>query len=97
MAARAVVIMQKKTVSAVTAKQEIVTAINTLHNCFFIIKKEIWNFTKSLFLSNNYLSVIIKFNTPARTRSITLHLIVLAKISLSLLTRPTAAAATAID
>ena len=38
-----------------------------------------------------------KFNIPASIKKITLHLIVLEKISLSLFTKPTAAAATAID
>jgi hypothetical protein len=40
-------IMQKKIVNVETAKQENVIAISMLHN--IPIKKEIWNFTKSLF------------------------------------------------
>lgn len=89
-------ITQKKIANVETARQEIVIAISMRHN--ILIKKEIWYFTKSLFLlTQNYLSVIRRLRTPVRTRRITLHLIVLEKISLSLLTNPTAAAATAID
>jgi hypothetical protein len=41
-------IMQKKIANVETAKQENVIAISMLHN--IPIKKEIWYFTKSLFL-----------------------------------------------
>ena len=88
-------ITQKKIANVETAKQEIVIAISMPHK-IFTIKRDLVIYQIS-FLSLNYLSVIRRLSTPVRTRRITLHLIVLAKISLSLLTNPTAAAATAID